>query len=124
MAHFAKIGLGSIVTQVHVLNNEVLMKDGEENEQQGVEFLQNLHKTTDKFIQTSYNNNFRKNYAWRGYTYDKTRDAFILPKPYPSWGLNEDTCRWEAPIACPSDDPKIIYRWNEELTGWEVIEKK
>ena len=97
MAHFARVNSDNVVIRVHVLNNEVLMKDGEENEQQGAEFLQNLHKTSDRFIQTSYNGNFRKNYAGKGLIYDETRDAFMIPQPYPSWILDEDTCQWEAP---------------------------
>ena len=120
MAHFAKIGKDNIVEQVEVVNNAVLMKDGEENEQQGVEFLQNLHGNRDLYIQTSYNNNFRKNYAGVGYTYDQTRDAFIPPKPFPSWVLNEDTCVWNAPTAMP-DDGKM-YDWDEDTTSWVIVE--
>jgi len=128
MAHFAKIGEGNIVTKVHVLANYIIMKDGEENEQQGVEFLQNLHGNRDLYIQTSYNNNFRKNYAGVGYTYDPDRDAFIPPQPYPSWVLNEDTCRWEAPVPYPyvdwvnADDDKMCYRWNEPTMSWIIYE--
>lgn len=116
MAHFAKVGAGNIVLGVEVLNNDVLLKDGVENEQQGIEFLQNLYNNSDTYIQTSYNNNFRKNYAGIGYTYDSSRDAFILPKPYPSWTLNESTCQWDAPTSYP-DDGKI-YRWDESTTNW------
>jgi len=120
MAHYAKIGIGNIITKVHVLNNEVLMKDGEENEQQGLEFLQNLYNNKDLYIQTSYNGTFRKNYAGVGYTYDQTRDAFISPQPYPSWLLDEDTCRWEAPTPMP-DDGKM-YNWDEDTTSWVIVE--
>ena len=119
MAHYAKIGVGNIVTKVHVLSNEVLMKDGVENEQQGVEFLQNLYGNRDLYIQTSYNNSFRKNYAGEDYTYDQTRDAFIPPKPFPSWLLNEDTCRWDAPIPRPDDGKR--YSWDEDTTSWREI---
>ena len=120
MAHFARVNSDNVVIRVHVLNNEVLMKDGEENEQQGVEFLQNLHKTTDRFIQTSYNGNFRKNYAGKWHIYDETRDAFMIPQPFPSWTLNEDTCKYEAPVAIP-DDGKA-YKWDESITNWKEIE--
>jgi len=120
MAHFARIGTGNIVTKVHVLNNEILMKDGVENEQQGVEFLQNLHKTRDLYIQTSYNGTFRKNYAGVGCKYDQTRDAFIAPKPFPSWLLDESTCQWDAPTAYPDDDK--VYRWDEDTTSWVIVE--
>jgi|TARA_R100001530_G_scaffold37706_1_gene29279 hypothetical protein len=120
MAHYAKIGKGNIVTKVHVLNNEVLMKDGVENEQQGVEFLQNLHKNRDLYIQTSYNGNFRKNYAGVGYKYDQAKDAFIAPQPYPSWLLDEDTCLWNPPTSKP-DDGKSYY-WDEDTTSWKEKE--
>ncbi len=119
MAHYAKIGVGNIVTKVHCVNNKVLLKDGVENEQQGVEFLQNLYGNRDLYIQTSYNNSFRKNYAGEDYTYDQTRDAFIPPKPFPSWLLNEDTCRWDAPIPRPDDGKR--YSWDEDTTSWREI---
>jgi hypothetical protein len=119
MAHYAKIGVGNIVTKVHVLSNEVLMKDGVENAQQGIEFLQNLYNNKDLYIQTSYNGTFRKNYAGEGHTYDQTRDAFIAPKPYPSWTLNDDTCRWNAPSSYPDDGKK--YDWDEENLVWKEI---
>ena len=120
MAHYAKIGAGNIVTKVHILANYILMKDGEENEQQGAEFLQNLYANRDLYIQTSYNNNFRKNYAGKGYTYDQTRNAFIPPKLFPSWVLNEDTCQWEAPVARPDDNKN--YTWDEDTTSWVIVE--
>ena len=69
--------------------------------------------------QTSYNSNFRKNYAGIDYTYDESRDAFISVKPYPSWILNEDTCQWESPIERPTDD--VSYIWNEEILNWGPI---
>ena len=119
MAHYAKIGIGNIITKVHVLNNEVLMKDGEENEQQGLEFLQNLYNNKDLYIQTSYNGTFRKNYAGVGYTYDQTRDAFIPPQPFPSWLLDEDTCQWYTPTPMPDDDK--LYKWDEDTISWEEI---
>jgi len=119
MAHYAKIGSGNIVTKVHVLNNRILLKDEVESEQQGVEFLQNLFGSRDTYIQTSYNNNIRKNYAGVGYSYDEARDAFIPPKPYPSWLLNEDTCLWDPPVAFP-DDGKA-YDWNEGTQAWDEI---
>ena len=119
MAHFAKIGKGNIVIKIHRVNNKVLMKDGEENEQQGVEFLQNLYNNKDSYIQTSYNGNFRKNYAGRGYKYDSIRDAFIDQQPYSSWVLDEDTCKWGAPTPYPDDGKK--YSWDEDTTSWKEI---
>ena len=120
MAHFTKLGKGNIVEEVHVVNNEVITdNDGNEQEQLGVDFLNNLFGTRDVWKQTSYNGNFRKNYAGKGYTYDQERDAFIPPKPFNSWTLNEETCLWEAPTAYP-DDGKF-YNWNEENQTWDEI---
>jgi hypothetical protein len=96
------------------------MKDGVENAQQGIEFLQNLYKNKDLYIQTSYNGTFRKNYAGVGYKYDQARDAFISPKPYPSWTLNDDTCQWNPPTPYPDDDKR--YEWDEDTTSWKEIE--
>jgi|TARA_R100000656_G_scaffold55059_1_gene43298 hypothetical protein len=126
MAHFAKLGVGNIVTRVTVVSNDIAT-----TEQAGIDFLNTLHGTNDVWKQTSYNTKggvhtlggtpFRKNYAGKGYKYDSTRDAFISPKPYPSWTLNEDTCRWDPPIAYP-DDGKQSYKWNEEMTNWDLVE--
>tara|TARA_A100001201_G_scaffold142139_1_gene139487 strand:- start:47 stop:424 length:378 start_codon:yes stop_codon:yes gene_type:complete len=125
MAHFAKLGKGNIVLTVHVVNNDIAT-----TEQAGVDFLNNLHKTRDVWKQTSYNTfggvhklggtPFRKNYAGIGFKYDQVRDAFIPPKPFNSWILNETTCQWEAPVAYPDDDN--IYTWNETTQTWETVE--
>ena len=116
MAHFAKIGLDNLVTDVLVVaNREIMDSTGVEYESIGVEFFKNLtgHET---WIQTSYNGTIRKNYAGVGYTYDSQRDAFIPPKPYPSWTLAEETCRWISPVAYPTDGK--LYNWNEETLSW------
>jgi hypothetical protein len=125
MAHFAKLGIGNIVEQVVVVNNDVAP-----TEEAGVLFLQNLYKDKSVWKQTSYNTYggehrlggtpFRKNYACLGYRYDDNRDAFIAPKPFRSWNLNEDTCLWEAPIDHPNDDK--IYSWNEQNQTWDLLE--
>jgi len=115
MAHFAKLGKGNIVEKVEVVSNDIAT-----TEQAGADFLNNLYKTRDVWKQTSYNNNIKKNYAGIGYKYNQTRDAFIPPKPYNSWILNEDTCRWEAPVAKPDDGQN--YKWNETIKNWEIIE--
>ena len=121
MAHFCKLGVGNIVKQVVVVNNEVITdNNGNEQEQLGIDFLNNLYGTRDVWKQTSYNNNFRKNFAGIGFKYDQTRDAFIPPKPYNSWILNEDTCLWEAPIPYPEDNKN--YNWNETNQTWVEIE--
>ena len=116
MAHFAKLGIGNIVEKVEVVSNNIAT-----TEQAGVDFLRNLYNDQNaQWFQTSYNNNIRKNFAGIGYTYDQARDAFIEPKPYPSWTLNDTTCLWEAPVAYPDDDNN--YSWNETNQTWEVIE--
>ena len=121
MAHFAKLGVGNIVEQVIVVYNSVIKEEnGIEQEKLGLDFINKLYNTRDVWKQTSYNNNFRKNYAGIGYQYDQTRDAFIPPKPFNSWILNEDTCRWEAPIPYPQDNNK--YNWNEKNQSWDLIE--
>ena len=121
MAHFAKLGEGNIVLTVHVVHNNEAP-----TEQAGIDFLNNLYKTNDVWKQTSYNTKggvhklggtpFRKNYAGKGYTYDEARDAFIEPKPYSSWTLNETTCWWEPPVAYPNDGEE--YNWNEFDRVW------
>ena len=119
MAHFAKIGLNNKVIAVHSVHNDVLKdSNGVEQENIGIEFLTNLHGWAI-WKQTSYNNNIRKNYAGIGYTYDEQRDAFIPPKPYNSWVLNETSCRWESPIPYPNDDER--YLWNETNQTWDLI---
>ena len=106
MSHFAEIDKDGIVQRVIVAEQDFI----------------NSGVVGDSFnwIQTSYNNNFRKNYAGIGYTYDKTKDAFIAPQPYPSWLLDEDTCRWNAPTPYPDDDKR--YTWDEDTTSWKEIE--
>ena len=115
MAHFAKLGKGNIVEKVVVVSNDVAT-----TEHAGVEFLQNLYNSRDVWKQTSYNGNFRKNFAGKGYSYDTERDAFIPPKPFNSWILNETTCLWEAPVAKPDDENR--YTWNETNQTWELVE--
>lgn len=115
MAHFAQIENNKVV-QVIVVNNDDCQINGVEQESVGVDFCQSLFGSNTTWIQTSYNGNIRKNYAGIGYTYDSIRDAFIPPKPYNSWILNESTCMWEAPVQYPVDGKK--YAWNEPTTSW------
>ena len=120
MASFAKIGLNNKVIEVlSVHNNELLDSNGVEQENIGVDFLTKLTGWAI-WKQTSYNNNFRKNHAGIGFTYDEDRDAFISKKPFASWILNETTCQWEAPSAYPDDGEK--YTWNESTTTWDIVE--
>lgn len=125
MAHFAKIEDG-IVTQVNVIDEEYFNANRET-------------RYTGQWVQTSYNTRggkhynpetgeesadqskaLRKNYAGIGFTYDEGRDAFIPPKPFDSWLLDEDTCNWNAPIPMPTDGG--MYEWNEEVGDWVAIE--
>ena len=120
MAHFAKIGLNNKVISVHsVHDNELKDSNGVEQENIGIEFLTNLHGWA-VWKQTSYNNNIRKNFAGIGFTYDEDRDAFIPPKPFNSWILNETTCLWDPPVAKPDDGQ--IYNWNEATTSWDLVD--
>jgi hypothetical protein len=120
MAHFAKINSNTnIVLEVNVVNNEDIQNmEFPQSEPIGITFLIPWDTPNTYWKQTSYNNNFRKNYAGIGYTYDEGRDAFIAPKPYNSWILNEDTCQWVAPIDKPNDNK--FYVWNENNLSWEI----
>ena len=123
MSHFAKV-IDGIVETVHVVEQDYI-DSGKLGD-------------PDNWVQTSYNTRggvhyapnsnepdggiaLRKNYAGKGYTYDKTRDAFIEPKLYLSWELNEDTCQWNAPTIRPDDDKH--YRWDEENQAWDLVEE-
>ena len=130
MASFAKIGLNGKVIEVQSVVNEVLHDaNGVEQEAIGIDFLTKLTGWAI-WKQTSYNTHggihdkggipLRKNHAGIGFTYDEDRDAFIPPKPFNSWILNEDTCLWEAPVAKPQDGNK--YRWNEQNLSWQIEE--
>tara|TARA_R100000005_G_C4932017_1_gene160546 strand:+ start:211 stop:594 length:384 start_codon:yes stop_codon:yes gene_type:complete len=121
MAHFALLE-NNIVTSVAAVDNSVLLDtDGNEQESLGVTFLQNLLGSDTSWKQTSYNNNFRKNFAGIGYSYDSSKDAFIAPQPYSSWILNETTCRWDPPVPYPTDTDNF-YEWDEATTSWITID--
>ena len=130
MASFAKIGLNGKVIEVQSISNEVLQDaKGVEQEKLGIDFLTELTKWPI-WKQTSYNTKggvhklggtpLRKNHAGIGHKYDEDRDAFIAPKPFNSWVLNEDTCLWEAPVTKPEDDKN--YVWNEDNQTWDLID--
>jgi hypothetical protein len=114
MAHFAKIENG-IVVQVNVVDEEYFNANRET-------------RYTGQWVQTSYNTHggvhtlggtpLRKNYAGIGYTYDEERDAFIPPKPFDSWILDEETCLWNPPVPMPSEG---IWNWNEDIINWEEV---
>jgi hypothetical protein len=118
MAHFAQLDDTNTVIQVIVVHNNELLDNGIESEAKGITFCQSLLGGT--WVQTSYNANFRKNYAGIGYVYDPMRDAFIPPKPFDSWLLDETTCRWQAPVPMPNDEK--IYFWNEDQKAWAEVQ--
>ena len=118
MAHFAKLDDNNIVTDILVVNNEVILKaDGTESELKGKQFL-NATFGQAKWVQTSYNGNFRKKYAGIGDTYDSTKDKFIAPQPFDSWTLNSND-DWEAPTAYPTDGEN--YYWDEDTLSWVLL---
>jgi len=129
MAHFAEIDALQRVIRVLVIDDkDAQNENGDEVDSIGINYLNTTFGGT--WLRTSYNTRggvhlldetpFRKNYAGIGMTYDSTRDAFILQQPYASWTLDEDTCRWEAPVTYP-DDGKM-YEWDEETTNWVETE--
>lgn len=111
MAHFAEIDNDNKVVRVLVVPDE--------QEHRGQDFLANDLGLGGTWVQTSYNAKIRKNYAGIGFTYDANRDAFIAPKPFDSWLLNEETCQWKAPVDYPTDG--LMYQWNEDKKDWEAI---
>ena len=111
MAHFAEIDNDNKVVRVLVVPDE--------QEHRGQDFLAGDLGLGGMWVQTSYNARIRKNYAGIGFDYDAARDAFIPPKPFDSWLLDEDTCNWKAPVDYPTDG--IMYQWNEDKKDWEAI---
>lgn len=117
MAHFAKLDENNTVIDINVVENKNLLdNNGVEHESLGVAFLIMWSNGYSNWKQTSYNGNFRKNYAGIGYIYDSARDAFIPPQPFNSWVLNEQSCLWEAPVQKPDDGKK--YDWDEATLSW------
>lgn len=121
MAHFAELDANNVVLRVVVIgNSDTSDANGVEKEYIGAAFCERLFGGTWK--QTSYNGTFRKNYAGIGYTYDSTRDAFLPPKPFPSWILDEDKCVWLPPVSKPEDESmEIQYQWDESTGSWVRI---
>jgi len=118
MAHFAEIDENNVVQRVIVVaNKDTADANGNEVESIGVAFCQRL--LGGNWKQTSYNANFRKNYAGIGFTYDAGIDAFVPPKPYPSWVLNSNTAQWEAPVPMPQDGK--MYSWDEATQSWVEV---
>lgn len=137
MAHFAKIDENGIVIDVQSVANQTIQdSEGVEQESLGVAFLNKVHKTDDVWVQTSYNHNFRKQYAGLKYTYDSVKDKFISPKPFESWALDEND-DWQAPITAPTihndgADP-VVWRWaiywdesayqDDNTKGWKATKR-
>lgn len=118
MAYFVKLNSLNEVTQIIRVNNEdILDENGNESEEVGKKYCENLFGGT--WIQTSFNASFRKNTACIGDTYDPIRDAFLRPKPFSKFILNEETCCWEAPIEYPLDGKR--YVWNDNKGEWEEL---
>jgi hypothetical protein len=121
MAHFAEIDSNNVVLRVVVVDNkDTSTPDGTEVESIGVAFCQRLFG--GNWLKTSYNGNVRKNYAGIGYTYNAGLNAFVPPKPYASWVLNNDTAQWDAPTPMPTDGK--MYSWDEATTSWVETESE
>jgi hypothetical protein len=112
MAHFAKLDEVNTVTEVVVVSNDVAP-----NEAAGIAFLTDWSGGYTRWKQTSYNASMRKNFAGIGFYYDAVRDAFIPPKPFPSWTLDETLCQWKPPVPCPGGQQ--LWHWNEKDKVWE-----
>lgn len=119
MAHFAELDDNNVVLRVIVVDTkDNSTADGVEKESIGQAFCERLFG--GRWLQTSYNNNIRKRYAGIGYTYDAALDAFITPKPYPSWSLDPATADWVAPVPMPTDGQR--YVWNEATQSWDLVD--
>lgn len=119
MAHFAELDETNTVLRVLVVDNSVILVDGQESEAAGVAFLQSLFGPSN-WKQTSYNGKFRVNYAGIGFKYDEALDAFIPPSPYPSWILDTEHFIWMAPVPYPTDGQR--YSWDEPSLSWVLVQ--
>lgn len=125
MANFAMLDENNIVTQViTIYNNNILDENGVESEDVGIDFCRKLFEENTNWKQTSYNNNFRVRYAGIGYSYNEELDAFVPPKTFESWVLNEETADWESPVGPAPTlteeeiEARSFYRWDEEAGEW------
>ena len=122
MAHYARVNNENIITFITPIPNEMITDiNGVEHEDWAFKHLYETIPDSlgDRWVQTSYNNNFRVRYVGLGYSWNQELNAFIPPKPYESWSLNEETCLWEAPVAYPTDGE--VYDWDEDLGDWVKI---
>jgi hypothetical protein len=123
MAHFAELNEDNIVTQVIVVSNDDILDDeGNESEEVGINFLEELFGHRN-WKQTSYNGNFRKRYGTIGFRYHEDIDGFSEPQPYPSWTLDNETLKWVPPVPMPKENEgkPIMHVWNEEIVNWDCI---
>lgn len=118
MAHFAQLDENNVVTQVVVINNNELLDNGVESEEKGIAFCRSIFGQDTNWKQTSYNRSFRKNHAAIGYTYRSDIDAFVAPRQFDSWTLDENA-QWAAPIPMPSDGS--AYAWDEQNQAWVQV---
>jgi len=122
MAHFAKLDNNNIVIHVIVVDNNVILdENGQESEKVGIEFCKNLFGQDTKWVQTSYNQNFRKRYAGIGKKYIPETDIFTETKLYPSWTYNVESDEWEPPVPKPADGSNYTWEWNEDIKTWTPI---
>jgi hypothetical protein len=122
MAHFAQLDQNNIVTQVIVVPNNELLDNGVESESKGIDFCKSLYGANTVWKQTCYDGTFRRNFAGIGFLYNQLRDAFIPPRPYATWVLNNSTYQWEAPVPYPNDNRQ--YAWDEYTNNWADIGEK
>ena len=121
MAHFTKVEDGIVVQVLVIGNDDIADENGDEQESLGIALCNKLYGDAT-WVQTSYNHNFRKQYAGSGFTYDSVKDKFICPQPFASWALDEND-DWQAPIPYPEDDESLRkYYWDEDTTSWKELE--
>lgn len=118
MAHFAQLDENNVVTRVVVINNNELLDNGVESEEKGIAFCKSIFGSDTNWKQTSYNRSFRKNHAAIGYTYRSDIDAFVAPRQFDSWTLDENA-QWVAPVPMPSDGS--AYTWDEQNQAWVQV---
>ena len=125
MAHFAELDKDNKVLRVLVFDNNDVNAHGGDQSEEAAEYIKSSFGTSKdgvKWVQTSYNNNFRKQYVGVGFTYNPTADVFIAPQPYPSWSLNETTWDWDAPVIYPTivmmNDNRLGIYWDESGLVW------
>ena len=122
MAHFAQLDENNTVIQVIVVHNNELLDNGVESETKGIDFCKSIFGIDTMWKQTSYNGIFRKNFAGVGFRYDEKRDAFLEPRPFASWVLNNETCKWGPPVPYPEDGKQHV--WDDYTNTWIDLGEK